>query len=731
MLDQYTNLKNKLEISLLSNSKLHEELKSQQKLIEEFKKDYSLSYKTIKDLSSQVSLLLFFSEKMRTKIHELSPYFDLSIYLDYKKPLEKINLDEQEQFYFLTIQDLQENNRNLLEKLNKIHLNEGFQINPIEFEELKHKNANIQLEIKQKQNLIDSLQEKIKKMQTLEDVKQLILGKNSEPFLNLEKKDLSNRNSLEKNSRIYDKHAKLIEENASLRKEEKRLKIDLKKLTFSHENLNNLNENLQDKIEQYIHSLNSLKETLSIKENEINSVIKEKNLIAETLTQRNNEIDALKLKVLELEKQCLFYDESKKSIEDLLNKALNEKMKYFDGFMSGQKEISSLMMRHKSELLFSREENQRILTEKQKNNEFFIQKSNEYKINQMKYKAKIENQELLLLQLNKKNQLNSQIISEQNQQILELNRKINIPINPFSFEEGVHSGFIHISQQKSYNLEDLKETLEHQKNSYESLIEKMTEKLMLLEQENLAYQDNVKNLESANEDLQEKLESTLQKIQEMEIEAENPQISNEEIELLNQEKANLKIENDELKKKLNDIVIEKDELKVTETQYLDKIKELTEENLILLQEIKDIKRKYEYQANVTHLKDILIKEQYELFKCQMKENSKQNEEKNKEIDSLLEKLQRKEEDEKEIDKMELEIEENVRELKEDDILLQLREKIGMLELKLQEKINEEFVFKTQANQYRTQLEVKVQEVLFGKQKEVYFYYFFKKIIIFY
>ena len=717
MLDQYTTLKNKLEISLLKNARLVEELKYQQKSMEELRKEQTLAFKNIKDLSCQLSVLLFFSEKMKSKIHELSPYFDLSAFSDYKVPRQKFHLEERDDFLYSSIQKLQENNINILEKLNKMQLDEGYQVNPIEFEETKQKSCLLEKEIFEKNEYIENLQAQIKKMQTLEDVKQLIVKRNSENIsFEQKEQEMSNKNSLEKNSKLYERHSKLLEENSSLRKELKRFKIDFKKLTFSHENLNSLNQTLQEKIKEYLQALNLRNEAFSSKENELQTVSKEKSNISELLTQKNNELDGLRTKLIELEKRKTFYEESKKSLEDHLKTAVSEKMKYFEAFMESQREISSLMMSHKGELFNLRQENQRILEQKSNYNERFINKENNYKLEQIKYKSKVENQELLILQLTKRNQLNSQIIIEQNQQILELNKKISIPFNPFTSEEGIYSGFVHISQQKSVNLEDLNETLESQKKSYECLIEKMTQNLIALEQERVLFQDNMSHLETSNEELQEKLNETLKNLEEMKEKADNPQISNEEIEFMNQEKEGYLKEIEDLKEKFNDITKEKDDLSVIIKQNNEKIKELTEENTVLLKNHDELKSKYNYHANINHLKEILLQEQYELFQGQLNEISNQNEEKIKENIVLIERLTKKEDDMKNIDKMEIEA--NPGEMKEDDIMLLLKEKIAQLELKLQEKINEEFSLKSHAHQYKSQMDHKIQEVLFGKEKEV-------------
>jgi len=720
MLDQYGVLKSKLELSLFSNSKLVEDSKIQQKMMEEVKKDHILASKNIKDLSLQISILLYFCEKMRSKIHELSPYFDLSVYSDYKIPLVKLKLESKDQLIFANIDQLQEKNKNLIERLNRMHLNEGSQINPLEFSELKGKLARFEAEINEKQRIIENLHEKIKKLQTLEDVKQLILSKNPEKMSSTMKdQDFSNKSALQKNSKFYEKHEKLLEENSSLRKELKRLKIDLKKLTFSHENLTSISEKQEERIKNSLESLNSMKDAFNAKDQEMHALMQEKQSLSEEIYQQKIETSKLKTKILEQEKRLVFAEDSKKAFEEGLIQAMNEKKKYFEGFLLAQREISENLMRHKAELKSLRTENQGILTEKTKFKENFLKREQEFQEERMKFKGKIENQEVMLIQLNKKSLLNSQIITEQNQQILELNKKISMNFAQNFIEEGMFSGFVHISQQKNVNFEEIKENLETQKNCYESLIGKMTEKLGVLEQENLVFQENIKNLEAANEELQEKLQESMLKLQEMEKEAENPRINPEEIELLNEEKESYLREIQELNGKLQDIIKEKNELQGNLSQNIEKDKTMNEEYIRLEDDLKEKERKLEFEKNVNHLKEILLQEQYELFKGQMKEMLDRNIEKIKENDALVERLQRKEEEKKE-GAMEIEENEgNEGEKWEEGEILRLRENAAQLELKLQEKIKEEFIFKTQANQLKKQLEIRIQEVVFGKEKEVF------------
>ena len=721
MLENYGVLKGKLEISLLNNTKLTENSKNLQKIIEELRKDQFLSYRNMKDLSSQISLLLFFHEKMKEKIYEISPFFDLSVFSDYKKAVKALDLPQNEYFYYANIEQLQENNENLMKKLNKIQINENFHVNPQEFEEISHKNSLFLQELLEKQQIIDNLHEKIKKMQTLEDVKQLILSKTSGNLTFSEKTlEISNEFSLAKTSKLYEKHSKLLEENTRLRKELKSEKIHNKKLAFSHENLLSINKDFQEKIQQYIVAINARDEALSLKNSEFATIYKEKSQICEVLSQKTCEIDGLKTRVLELEKKAVFSEKSRKAIEELLKRVSEEKLRYFEGFMEGQKQLSSILMRHKGEIARLLDENQRILAEKTKEIQKFCEKEAKAKLELMKYKVKNENCEVLLLQYMKRNALNSQIITEQNARIAEITKKIACPLSPLNLEEGAYSGFLHVSQQKALNYENLNENLENQKKSYEELIEKITVNLMNLQQENVLLLENIRNLQGNNEDLQEKLNENLQKIQEFEAKAENPAISNEEIEVFTQEKNENRREIEDLKEKIKEFLKEKEEFVMASKQMSEKIKEISEENRALEGNYEEIKRKYEFYHNIANLKEILLKEQYEIFKGQLKESVEQISEKIKENEELVEILTRKNEGKIKENDNEMEIEENLGDfLNENEVILTLREKNAQLELRLQEKIKEEFMFRTQANMYKNQLEMKVQEVIFGKEKEVF------------
>ena len=352
MLDQYTSLKSKLELSQLANSKISEDLKLQQKMLESIKKENILASRNINDQSHQISVLLYFTEKMKAKIHELNPYYDLSVFSDYSIPLEKMRFQGDDKKIFANIQQLEETNKNLLEGLNRMHLNEASQITHLEFNELKDKYDHARAEIQEKVKIIEGLQEKIKKQQTLEDVKQLILRKNPSEKLYSVSKDHegSNKASLQKRANFYEKHEKMLEENASLRKELMRLKIDLKKLSFSHDNLSSITEKQEERTRNLIDSLNAVKETLGAKDQEVNVLSQEKQTLNDQIYQQKNEISKLKTKIAELEKRVSFSEDSKKAFEEGLFQALSDKKKYFECFLQSQSEISENLMRHKSEI---------------------------------------------------------------------------------------------------------------------------------------------------------------------------------------------------------------------------------------------------------------------------------------------------------------------------------------------------------------------------------------------
>lgn len=685
MFDQYSVLKNKLEISTEKNNKFAEELKSQNKQLEEYKKEKIVAIRTIKDLSNQLTVLLYFSDKMRQKIHEISPYFDLSQYLDYKQAIKSLNLQNDELLFFKNIQELQSNNEKLLTKLNSSITQEAPQITNLEIEELKQKFYNLESENSMKQSLIENLKEEIKKMQNLQDITALITkqGKNLAPV------QVSNKSSLEKQSKFYEHHSKILEENSAFRKELKRLKIDMKKLSFSHENLNNFVQ-IQDKTtKQNINMISQLNEALSRKAAEITKLSLEKHQISENLSQKSHELDGLKIKLLEIEKKYIFIEESKKILEEDFKTAVKEKMKYLDSFLKSQTELNSLVTRHKNEIVSLRKEIQTVQQEKNKEMQKFITNDNEKQMKLLRYNAKIENQEVLLTQFAKRNLLNSQIIAEQNQYILELSKKLSLNNNNvFNSEEGNFSGFVHISQQKNFNLEDLKETLETQKNSYETLIQKITQNLIAIEQENTVLHENIKNLEFSNEQLQEKLNENLFKVQEMQEEKENPQVSNEEVQLLKEEIQNLRKEIEDLNEKNENLLQEKEEIQNFSNQNCENIRKLTEEKCEISIELSEIKSKIQSQSNLASLKDILLKEQFELFQKQLDENKRELNEKINENHALLEKINEKK------NESQMDIEENI-EVKntESDLVLELKQKIGMLELKLQEKIKEELLLK--------------------------------------
>lgn len=718
MLDQYNVLKTKLDLSLKSNAKLTEDLKLQQKTTEELKRENIVATKTIKDLSSQISILLLFSEKMRAQIHSLDPYFDLSEYSDYKVAASKIKLQGKDQNLFSNIQDLQDKNKYLLNRLNTMHLNETSQISPVEFSELNNKLSLCKIEINEKETIIENLQEKIKKLQTLEDVKHLLITKTK----GLERTGSANKeqdysNQEIKNAKFYEKHQKSLEDNMLLRKELKRVKTDLLKALFDNKNFKAISEKQEERIKATEEAENLIKEKLAIKEREIQKLFNEKQSLSEEIFQLKSDSTKLRAKILELEKRLSFVEESKKAFEDALNQTMSERKKYFEAFLQGQREISENMMQHKAELKNLRRESQNFLQEKTKLKEEFMGKEQKWTEERMKFKGKIENQEVMLIQLNKKNQLNMQIITEQNQQILELNQKITQNFSLNMLEEGVFSGFVHITQQKSVNFEEIKENLENQKNCYECLITKMTEKLGVLEQENLDLQENVKSLQATNEELQEKLQETFTKMQDMEKDDENPRINPEELEILNEEKEGFQKEIQDLNEKLQDLQKTKSDLQSSLNKTLDQLTQTSEENSKLLEELKEKERRLEFERCVTQIKEILIQEQHELFKAQLLEISERIEEKIKENQNLVERLQGKEEERKD---SQMEIEENPKEkTTEREEILKLREIIAQLELKLQEKIKEEFIYKTQTNNLKKQLDIKIQEVFIGKGKEVF------------
>lgn len=716
MLDQYNILKNKLEVAQINNAKLSEEIRKNNKGLEEYKQEKIIALKTMKDLSAQISILLYFIEKMKKQIHDLNPYFDMSIYSDYKHALKSLQIDDKEHLFYTNISELQLKNQTLLLELHrKSPTSEIPHDTLVELEELKRKIKITQEQNAEKETIIANLTEELKKRQTLKDVTQILSKQASEIGFLIEKND-TNKSALEKNNKFYDHHSKILEENSVLRKELKRLRIDMKKLGFSHENLNSLAQGYQEQIQQYITSLNSKKEVISNKEAEIMKILREKNSISENLMQKNNEIDQWKIKVMEVEKKAFFFEETKKKLEELLKTALVEKMKYFDSFLSLQKDFSTQVIRHKNELLDQRKAFHNFQKEKNKEIERFITQQNDYQMRILKFKTKIENQDVLLMQLNKRNQLNSQIIAEQNEQILQLTKKINIPMNPLAFEEGLISGFVHISQQKNFSLDEFKETLEKQKNSYESLIEKMTQNLVAMEQENVLFQENIKNLEFSNEELQEKLNQTLLKIQEIQNEKESPQFSSEEMDILNEEIENLKRENEVLKVKYESVVHEKEEIQRDCNENIEKIKALTEENTNVYLELNSIKGKLQLQTNLVGLKDILLKEQYDLFQGQMKEITHLLNEKANENHTLLEKLTEK----KEVSSQ-MEIEETIpsSKLNESDVILDLKQKNIHLEMKLQEKIKEEFLLKKQTNLFKKQIEFQTGETIIEeKENEV-------------
>lgn len=685
MFNQYSVLKNKLEISLEKNTKLADEIKSQNKQLEEYKKEKVVAIRTTKDLSNQIVVLLYFSDKMGRKIHELCPYFDLSEYLDYQKAINSLNLQHEDLRFFKNIQELQENNEVLLKKLNSSIVQEVPQITNSEIDELKQKITSLQSEKVMDQKLIENLNEKIKKMQNLQDIAALIT-KQTKDIIPVQ---VPNKSPLEKQSKFYEHHAKILEENSNFRKELKRLKIDMKKLSFSHENLNNLLQTQEKTARQSLISINQLNEALSQKEAEISKLSAEKQQILEVSSQKSHEIDGQRIKLIEMERKYVFIEDSKKKLESLLKTALEEKMKYFDGFLNAQKEVSSLVIRHKNEIVGLRNEIQRIQQEKSKETQNFLTNENENQMNLLRCKAKIENQEVLLTQFAKRNQLNVQTIAEQNQYILELSKKLSFSNhNVFNSEEGNFSGFVHISQQKNFNLEDLQETLETQKNSYETLIQKITQNLITIEQENVVLHENIRNLELSNEQLQETLNENLLKLQEMQEEKENPQVSNEEMLLLKEEIQSLRKEIEDLNEKNESLVQEKDEIQNFSNQNAENVRKLTEENSGILFELNEIKAKILSQNNLVSLKEILLKEQFELFQKQLDENKRELVEKIEENHALLDKINEKKYD------SHMDIEENIEAIAtESDIVLELKQKIGQLELKLQEKIKEELLLK--------------------------------------
>lgn len=716
MLDQYTSLKSKLELSQLANSKISEDSKLQQKTLESIKKENILASRNINDQSHQISVLLYFTEKMKAKIHELNPYYDLSIFSDYSVPLEKMRFQGDDMKIFANIQQLEEKNKNLRERLNQMHLNEASQITHLEFNDLKDKLDQAASEIQEKVRIIEGLQEKIKKQQTLEDVKQLILRKNPSEKLSVSKDhDSSNKGSFQKKAHFYEEHEKLLEENSSLRKELVRLKIDLKKLSFSHVNLSSISEKQEERIKTLIDSLNGVKETLTKKDQEVNVLSQEKQTLNDEIYQLKNEISKSKTKIAELEKRVSFSEDGKKSFEEGLFQALSEKKRYFECFLQSQSEISENLMRHKSEIQVLRSETQSHLEEKLKLKDESSKTEQKLLEEKMKLKGKVENQEIMLLQLNKRNLLNSQIIAEQNQQILELNKKISTNMTANMIEEGMFSGFVHITQQKNVNFEEIKEDLENQKACYESLIGKMTEKIGFVEQENLDLQNNLRNMEAENEQLQEKLQESLLKIQEMEKEAEKPQINPEELDLLNEEKEGFLREIQGLNERIQELEKEKNELLNLLGTGNDKLRELNEEYEKLEEKSKEKSRKLEFEQNMKHLKEINLQEQHELFKTQVKELMELNEEKTKENSRLLERIQKRDEERKE---GAMEIEVTGGERWEDGEILRLRETVSQLELKLQEKTMEENALKMQTDQLKKELELRGQEEGFDKEKEV-------------